>query len=217
MVLWTEANWNGTSTATCLPEQFRNTSRRFSSRIPRIQEATMKYSLRSGLALALMAVLPSVSLASLPTLGVQPTFFGERDRIACDSFEQVKALYDAGKDNPFIVHKKMEELNASSGESPNGGGPVCVVGKYPNATVKEVSELGPLTNPVGDAKLSVYAVKVDTSAIPQMKMMTFYIFFIDATDAYVKPSADIPPSGRDEYRTYIILPDTPSLFRRIFG
>lgn len=77
-------------------------------------------------------------------------------RIGCDTLDQVKQIYEAGKDNIFLIKPKVDELAKTLDAL---GEPVCVIVHLarPGRVIESV-KLGPIINPIGDAKLAYWAV-----------------------------------------------------------
>lgn len=159
------------------------------------------------LAMFMACGLSLPALAELPALGVQPTFFGDQKRIACDTLDQLKQIYSAGKDNASLIRSKVIELAQETNER---GEAACVVASYANVSVLGVKYLGPINNPVNDAELGVYAVHVDLSPYAP-DPIDFWIFYPDLQNAQTAPSG-IPPSGRVGNYRFIVLEEP--VFRR---
>lgn len=83
--------------------------------------------------------------------GVNPELIG------CDSLDQVRDLYQAGKNNAFLIHPRYLEL---AKQLNNLGEPVCLVQRWRPGTVVGRELLGPLANSFGSAKLVVWAVEI---------------------------------------------------------
>ncbi len=112
---------------------------------------------RMGLLLALTLLLASPSHAGPPDEGYVGAIVyrngTEPDRIACDQLELVKSIYDAG-----------------------------TVGTYREVRVLEAPVLlGPVENPVGDAKLYLWAIHVDNS--PKGGDADYWILYLDTKTA----------------------------------
>jgi hypothetical protein len=101
--------------------------------------------------------------------GTEPT------RFACDRLELVRALYDTGHDNLFLMRPKFDEMARTIGVY---GEPQCSAGQY--AQVKVLDQpvfLGPIKNPVGDAKLYFWALHVDNS--PKGGAADYWVLYLD--------------------------------------
>lgn len=149
------------------------------------------------------AFLPGVSFASLPSNGFTADYFTVRERIACDTLEQLKVLYEVGKDNVFLIRPKMDDM---ARERNAIGEPVCVVAKYPNVVVVETQYLGPIVNLVGDFPLGLYA-----SHVIAPHGYHFWVLIVEAQDAQPAP-VSIPDTGRDGPYRYILFEPEPSWF-----
>jgi hypothetical protein len=103
----------------------------------------------------------------------------EPDRIACDTLDLVKTIYDAGKETVFAIHPKYRELAETKGAY---GDPQCTVGTYREVRVLEQPVLlGPVSNPVGDAKLYFWAIHVDNT--PKGGKADYWILYLDTKTA----------------------------------
>ena len=129
-----------------------------------------------GAAIAFL-LAPHLVSAEVPGMGVQPDAFANRERVSCDEFDQLKALYNAGKNNFFFIRSTMEVMVKEAGPNQYGD-PVCTVRTYPNVKVLGAVYLGPIDNFIGDAKLGFYAVHVDTSPYGQTAT-DFWILWLD--------------------------------------
>ena len=74
---------------------------------------------RLGLSLVALTLPLASSIAAPPDEGYVGTIVyrdgREPDRIACDTLDLVKTIYDAGKDSIFAMHPKFKELSATKG------------------------------------------------------------------------------------------------------
>jgi hypothetical protein len=96
-------------------------------------------------------------------------------RFACDTLDLVKTIYDAGKDNLFLMHPKYEELAKTKGTY---GDAQCTVNRYAEVKVVEPAVLlGPIVNPIGDAELFFWAVHVDNS--PKGGKADYWVLYLD--------------------------------------
>jgi hypothetical protein len=99
----------------------------------------------------------------------------EADRLACDSLDLIRSIYDAGKTNMFLMHPKFEDLAEVEGVR---GKPQCTTGTYGAVRVAEPAVmLGPLDNPMGDAELFVWAIHVDES--PKGNEEDYWLLYVD--------------------------------------
>ena len=131
--------------------------------------------------LSLLATLPfaPISHAAPPDQG----FVGaivyrdgrEAERLACDSFDLIKDINEAGKSNVFGMHPRYEELAETHGIR---GKPQCTSGTYGMVRVTEPAKmLGPVHNPIGDAELFIWAIHVDDS--PKGKDDDYWLLYLD--------------------------------------
>ena len=104
----------------------------------------------------------------------------EPPRFACDRLDLVKAIYDAGKDNLFVMRDKYDELAAIKGIY---GDAQCTIGQYAEVKVIETPVfLGPVANPIGDAELFFWAVHVDNS--PKGGTADYWVLYLDTRDEH---------------------------------
>jgi hypothetical protein len=133
----------------------------------------------TGLLLALTLPLAAAADAAPPDEGYVGAIVykngTEPDRIACDTLDLVTTIYDAGKETIFAIHPKYKELAETKGSY---GDPQCTVGTYREVRVLEPPVLlGPVENPVGDAKLYFWAVHVDNT--PKGGHADYWILYLD--------------------------------------
>lgn len=93
-------------------------------------------------------------------------------RIACDTLQQVTAVYEAGKVNLFFMRPMADKIARENRNE--HGEPACMVGQWGPALVTDRKELGPIVNPVGDAEMVMWAVQVESA-----KGYRFWILVID--------------------------------------
>jgi hypothetical protein len=99
----------------------------------------------------------------------------EPARFACDRLDLVRTLYDTGHDNLFLMRPKFDELARTPGVH---GEPECSVGQYAEVKVLDPPVLlGPVRNPVGDAKLFFWAIHVDNS--PKGGTADYWMLYLD--------------------------------------
>lgn len=94
-------------------------------------------------------------------------------RIACDTLEQVTAVYEAGKENLFLMRPMADKIGREN-RGPSGE-PACVVARWGAMLITERELLGPVENPVGDVKMVMWAVQVEGA-----NAYRFWILVIDA-------------------------------------
>ncbi|HET7714414.1 MAG TPA: hypothetical protein VFK86_02195 [Bauldia sp.] len=134
----------------------------------------------SRLGLSLVALtLPLAAEAAPPDEGYVGAIVyrdgREPERIACDTLDLVRIIYEAGKESVFRMHPKFKELAADQGTN---GNPQCTVGTYADVRVLEQPLLlGPVDNPVGDAELFLWAIHVDNS--PKGGSADYWILYLD--------------------------------------
>jgi hypothetical protein len=107
-------------------------------------------------------------------------------RFACDTLDLVKTIYAAGKDNLFLMRAKFDELAATEGIHRE---PQCLLGRYGRIRVGETPVLlGPIVNPVGNARLFFWAVHVDNS--PKGGTADYWILYLDTMDETELPGTE---------------------------
>jgi hypothetical protein len=129
--------------------------------------------------LGLSALLASPALADPPDKGFVGTIAYENGteptRFACDRLDLVQTLYKTGQANLFTMRPKFDELAQTVGVY---GEPQCSIGQYAQVKVLEPPMfLGPIENPVGDAKLFFWAIHVDNS--PKGGAADYWVLYLD--------------------------------------
>ena len=133
--------------------------------------------------LGLCLLLASPAFADPPAKGFVGTLAyedgSEPERFACDRFDLVLALYRTG--DLFRMRPKFDELARTSGVY---GEPQCLIGRYGKVRVLEPPVfLGPIENPIGNAKLFFWAIHVDNS--PKGGTADYWVLYLDTTGAHV--------------------------------
>jgi hypothetical protein len=103
----------------------------------------------------------------------------EPRRFACDRLDLVRRLYET--QDLFRMRPKFDELTRTPGVY---GEPQCLIGRF--GTVKVLEQplfLGPIPNPIGEAKLFFWGVHVDNS--PKGGTADYWILYLDTTGAPV--------------------------------
>jgi hypothetical protein len=134
--------------------------------------------------IGLSFLLASPSFADPPDRGFVGAIVydngAEPQRFACDTLDLVRILYEAGKDNLFRMRPKYDELARTAGIY---GEPQCSLDHYGEVKVLEPPViLGPIENPVGDAKLFFWAVHVDNS--PKGGRANYWLLYLDTKDQH---------------------------------
>jgi hypothetical protein len=103
----------------------------------------------------------------------------EPERFACDRFDLVRILYETG--DLFQMRPKFDELARTMGVY---GEPQCSIGRYGQVKVVEPPVfLGPIKNPIGNARLFFWAIHVDNS--PKGDAAEYWVLYLDTTGAPV--------------------------------
>ena len=126
--------------------------------------------------LGLAMLLASPVFADPPGKGFVGTLAyengSEPERFACDRFDLVRTLYETG--DLFQMRPKFDEL-------------VRTMGAYGEPAQVKVLEppvfLGPIKNPIGNAKLFFWIVHVDNS--PKGGTADYWVLFLDTPDEHV--------------------------------
>ena len=130
--------------------------------------------------IGLSVLLASPAFADPPEKGFVGTIAyqngKEPERFACDRLDLVRTLYETGKANIFLMRSKFDELAQTAGIY---GEPQCSIGQYAKVKVLEPPVyLGPIANPVGDAKLYFWALHVDNT--PKGGAADYRVLYLDA-------------------------------------
>jgi hypothetical protein len=124
-------------------------------------------------------LLASPAFADPPGVGFVGTLTyesgSEPERFACDRLDLVRTLYDTR--DLFQMRLKFDQLVRTRGIY---GEPQCVIGRYGRVKVLQPPVLlGPITNPIGNAKLFFWAIHVDNS--PKAGTADYWILYLDTT------------------------------------
>lgn len=140
----------------------------------------MRYLLRL---LGLSMLLASPALSDPPGKGFVGALTyengSEPQRFACDRLDLVRTLFETG--DLFQMRPKFDELVRTVGVY---GEPQCLIGRYGMVKVLEQPLfLGPIKNPIGNAKLFFWAVHVDNS--PKGGTADYWVLYLDTTGEHV--------------------------------
>jgi hypothetical protein len=134
-------------------------------------------------------LLASPAFADPPEKGFVGTITYENGdeprRFACDRLDLVRTLYETGQANLFLMRPKFDELVRTIGVY---GEPQCRLGQYAQVKVLEPPMfLGPIKNPVGEAKLFYWAIHVDNS--PKGGAADYWVLYLDTRGGYLSLQA----------------------------
>jgi hypothetical protein len=133
--------------------------------------------------IVLSALLASPAFADPPKKGFVGSLIyengSEPERFACDRLDLVRTLYETR--DLFQIRPKFDELVRTVGVY---GEPQCLIGRYGQVKVLEPPVfLGPIANPIGNAKLFFWAIHVDNS--PKAGTADYWILYLDTTTEQV--------------------------------
>ena len=133
--------------------------------------------------LGLSMLLASPAFADPPEKGFAGTLAyengSEPERFACDRFDLVRTLYETR--DLFQMRPKFDELVRTIGVY---GEPQCLISRYSQVKVLEPPVfLGPIENPIGNAKLFFWAIHVDNS--PKGGTADYWILYLDTTGGQI--------------------------------
>ena len=133
--------------------------------------------------LGLCLLLASPAFADPPAKGFVGTLAyedgSEPERFACDRLDLVRTLYKTG--DLFQMRPKFDELVRTMGVY---GEPQCLIGQYAQVKVLEPPVfLGPIKNPIGNARLFFWAIHVDNS--PKGGTADYWVLYLDTPEEHV--------------------------------